>query len=105
MDLTILTGLAIIAGATILVALLVGRRGGRRRQVAQVAARRAHEERRQEVHTWLIKDRGERAQRVVREGWGSDPAATQVLRWLKARQGMRLHMIYTSSTDAGADVR
>jgi len=106
MEPAIVTGLMVIGGAIILVALLMGQMViGRRREVARVAARRAHEERQRELHTWLVKDRVERVQRVMREGWGEgDPAATRVLHWLKARQGVRLHMVYTS-TDAGAEVR
>src|SRR5262249_56390456 len=78
---------------------------GRRRKAARVAARKDHEERQQEIHAWLLKDRVERVQRVVRDGWGeSDPVATQVLHWLRVRQGVRLHLIYTS-TDAGAEDR
>jgi hypothetical protein len=100
------TGLFIIGGAIILIVLLMGRRVvGRRREAARVAARRDHEERQKEVHAWLVKDRVERVQRVVREGWGEgDPTGTQVLRWLKARQGTRLHVVYTS-TDAGVEIR
>lgn len=102
-----MTSLVALGGVIILVAaLLVGRElTGRRRESAWAATRRDHEERRKEVHAWLAKDRAERVQRVMREGWGeSDPAATQVLHWLRTRQGVRLHMTYTS-TEAGVEVR
>jgi len=99
------TGLLLVGAALVVVALLVGRSVlGRRREAAGLAARRHHDERQKEVHAWLVKDRVERVQRVMREGWGDgDPAATQVLHWLRTRQGVRLHMIYTS-TESGVRV-
>ena len=101
-----MTSLIVIAGVIILVALLIGRTViGYRREATRAAARRDHEERQREVHAWLVKDRVERVQRVIREGWGeSDPTATRVLRWLKTRQGTRLHLIYTS-TEADVEIR
>jgi len=104
MGLTIVI-LLLVVGVIVVVALLIGQMViGRRREAARVA-RRDHEERQKEVHAWLVKDRLERVQRVMRDGWGeSDPAATQVLNWLKTRQGVRVHMVYTS-TDAGAEIR
>src|SRR5262249_62264926 len=72
---------------------------------ARAAARRHHAELQKELHAWLVTDRARRVQRVMGEGWGdTDPAATQVLHWLRARQGMRVHVRY-ASVDAGVEVR
>jgi hypothetical protein len=100
------TGLAIVGVVIVLVALLAGRAAiGRRQEATRVAAQRDHEERQKEVHAWLVRDRVERVQRVIREGWGeSDPTATQVLQWLRTRQGVRVHVIYTS-TEVGGEAR
>jgi hypothetical protein len=100
------TGPLLVGVALILVALLVGRSAiARRREAARLAAHKHHEERQNDVHAWLVKDRIERVQRVMREGWGEgDPTATQVLHWLRTRKGARLHLIYTS-TETGVEVR
>lgn len=101
-----MTRMVIIVGVITVIALLAAQAViRRRRREAQAAVRRNHEARQKEVHAWLIKDRGERAQRVMREGWGeSDLPGTQILQWLKARQGRRLHVVYLTA-DGGGEVR
>lgn len=89
-----------------LTALKLGRsRLRRKREAAEAAARAQHAEGQRELHAWLIRDRAQRVQRVLREGWGDhDPPGTQVLRWLKEREGVRLHVQYVS-VDAGVEAR
>jgi hypothetical protein len=90
----------------VLTALKLGRsRLQRKREVAEAAARAQHAEGQRELHAWLIRDRAQRVQQVLREGWGDhDPPGTQVLRWLKEREGARLHVEYVS-VDAGVEAR